>query len=405
LKRIVIWGAWYGSHNVGDQVLLLTITDILARTIGTAPGRAYSGASGEVSFTVLTDDADHVRAYTSQASRYSIQAVRSRREFPRVVNALATSDLLVFGGGVPFFEESKHLWVMATIVGLARIFRTPYMTWTVSSQDVHSALAKRLFKWVLDGAQAITYRDEHTLELFKSCGVNRPMYLAGDSGFWLEPEEDGLAIEIIAGAGQRDASRPLVALTPRTLRGPNGDAELHYNVKTPAQFEQEIDCFVAALDWLWENGYQPIFVPMNTVAPDDDRIACCIVKDRARHGQSALLIDQAIRPRLAPAIYKQCHASFVARVHGSITSMVAGCPMMMYAFAPKHAGIMEAMNLSQYSLVEANATPQSTIGLLANLVANRQSLQCSMEQRLVELRQAAMIPAQFAAEILAKAPS
>ena len=28
-KKIVIWGAWYGSRNVGDQLLLLAITDIL----------------------------------------------------------------------------------------------------------------------------------------------------------------------------------------------------------------------------------------------------------------------------------------------------------------------------------------------------------------------------------------
>ena len=27
--HIVLWGGWYGSHNIGDQLLLLTITDLI----------------------------------------------------------------------------------------------------------------------------------------------------------------------------------------------------------------------------------------------------------------------------------------------------------------------------------------------------------------------------------------
>ena len=197
-----------------------------------------------------------------------------------------------------------------------------------------------------------------------------------------------------------DPARPWVALTPRTLRSRDGEAETHYNPKTQTQFEQEIACFAAALDWLWEQGYQPVFVPMNTVAPDDDRIASRLAMEAATHGDRALLLDEEIRPRLAPALYQRCQASFVARVHGSITSMVANCPVMMYAFAPKHAGIMASMGLEAYSLAEAEATPQRTIQMLADLLANRQQVRLAMAKQLEVLRQEALIPAQLAVEIL-----
>jgi len=387
-KHIVLWGGWYGSHNVGDESLLLTVSGLLARTFG------------DVQFTVLSNDPAHVMEYTSQASSCHYEALHNRRDLLRVLTALATCDLLVFGGGAPFFETRKHLLDMAVIVGVARVFHTPYMTWTVASQIVQSKLAKRLFRWVLNGAAAITYRDQHTLELFESCGVNRPMVLAGDSGFWLEPESDQAAQETIQRAGVRDETRPLVALTPRTLRGANGDAETHYNIKSPAQFEQEIDCFAAALDWCWEEGYQPIFVPMNTVEPDDDLIAFRLVKEQAKHGQKTLSINWDLRPRLAPAIYRQCHFSFVARVHGSILSTVGGCPVMMYAFAPKHAGIMESMKLSEYCMLEAVATPARTVELLAGLAANRELLRVATAERLTELRQDGIIPAQLAAKVI-----
>jgi polysaccharide pyruvyl transferase WcaK-like protein len=387
-KHIAIWGGWYGSYNVGDQVLLLTITDVLTRTLGDAE------------FTVFTDNPDHVRTYTRLESNCSIEALHNRRQFPRVVQTLASCDLFIFGGGVPFYEERSHLLAMAILVGLARIFRTPYMMWTVSSQVVQDRQAMRLFRWVLEGAKAITYRDQHTRELFESCGVKRPMYLTADPGFWLEPREEEQAKKMIKKYGPRDETKPLVALTPRTLRSRDGDAETHYNVKTAVQFNQEINCFVAALDWLYEKGFQPIFVPMNTIAPDDDRIAAHIAIERAKYGRHSLLIDEKISPRAAPVIYRQCQLSFVARVHGGITSMIGHCPVMMYAFAPKHVGIMRAMGLERFSLPESEASPARTIEMISDLVENREQLRISIQERLELLRQEALIPARFVAQIL-----
>ena len=389
-KHVSIWGAWYGSRNVGDQALLLTIADILTCELG------------DVRFTVFTDDPAHVNSYARSESDCTINAIHSRRQLYRVAHTLAACDLLIFGGGVPFYAEREHLAAMGLLVGMARAFHTPYMTWTVSSQVVGDRLAKRLFKWVLDGASAITYRDEHTRQLFESCGVDRPMYLAGDSGFWLRAANDEAAQEVIRRSGMRYEERPLVALTPRTLRGRDGDAQKHYNIKTPEQYQQEVSCFVAALDWLWEHGYQPILAPMNTAAPDDDRIAARCIIEQSRHGSHAMLIDEEIRPRMAPAIYRQCRASFVARVHGSITSMVAQCPVMMYAFAPKHAGIMKAMDLADYSLLEETTTPAKTVGRLADLLANCDQIRGRMAERLVALRQEALIPSRLAAQILHK---
>jgi len=34
LKRIIFWGGWYGSRNIGDRLLLISITDLLQNSIG-----------------------------------------------------------------------------------------------------------------------------------------------------------------------------------------------------------------------------------------------------------------------------------------------------------------------------------------------------------------------------------
>jgi polysaccharide pyruvyl transferase WcaK-like protein len=388
-KHIVIWGGWYGSHNIGDQILLLTISDILGKTLG-----------GNVHFTVPTDNPQNVAAYTKRYSKWDIQPLHNRRQFPEIVRAISSSDLFIFGGGVPFYEQPYHVTVMALLVGIARISGTPYMTWTVSSQTIKSRFAKSIFKWVLNGASALTYRDEHTRNLFMECAPKRPAKLAADSGFCLESQDDENIWELIYPAGKPTNPRPLVGLTPRTLYGRNRDAETHYQVKTPDQSRIEIEFFSRVVDWLWEHGFQPIFIPMNTFPPDDDRIVASQVIQTARFGEHALQIKHQVPAPLPPALYRECSFSVVARVHGSITSFIGNCPPLMYAFDLKHVGIMESMHLSQYCISEDAATPQNAIELLDKLASESTLIRGGMRTRLEELRQEALVPAKLVAQIL-----
>lgn len=381
-KQVVIWGAWYGSRNVGDQLLLLAITDILNQYL-----------PSKINFTVLTDDAVWVEEYTSQESDCNIKAIQSRQNILSVINELRKCDLLIFGGGVPFFEKPFHVFVMTFLVGVVRFFSKPYLLWAVSSQKIQSKFALRVFSWVLRGTEFITYRDKATQDLFQLCGVKlEDMRQVADPGFALDLDADSKGIEILKSAGWNPDGRPLVALTPRYLRTADGEAETHYTIESPQQYQQEMECFVAANDWLWENGYQPIYIPMNTVAPDDDLIAAREIIAQAKYGEQALITDKVLRPRTVPGLYKQCQVSFVARVHGSISSMLGNCPMMMFSFAPKHSGIMELMAMEDYCLSLKLATPQHTIKLLESLISNRNTLQHNLKNRLSELQKDAIYP-------------
>ena len=268
-----------------------------------------------------------------------------------------------------------------------------------------NGLAKRVFRWILKGASAITYRDDNTRKLGEACGVEKPMYHTADSGFWLLPALEGTAEEIIHRAGKRDQGRSFIALTPHMLFFTNHEeVGKHFNPKSPEQYDQEIDCFATAVDWLWERGYQPIFVPMNTVAPDDDRIAARKVMERAKFGKCALLIDEEVKPRVAPVVFKQCSFSIVARVHGSITSAIGNCPVIMYAFAPKHEGIMKPMELDRYILMETEASPAKMIELISHMEFHREEVCSFLPERLEKLRQEGLIPFSLMIQILDRPP-
>ena len=90
----------------------------------------------------------------------------------------------------------------------------------------------------------------------------------------------------------------------------------------------------------------------------------------------------------------------VARVHGSITAMIGNCPVMMYAFAPKHAGIMKSLGLSEFALLEDQASPERAVSMLAQLLIHQDEIRRRMDDRLIELRQEALIPANLALQVL-----
>ena len=389
-KRVVLWGAWYGSKNVGDRAILLTITKMLGQALE------------HVDFIVLSANPALVYQYTKRHSNLSIEAIRPRRDLPRVVLEIARSDLLVFGGGVPFFDRHAQLIAMTVLTLVARLFRTPYFLWCVSSLPVHSRLAKIVFGWVLAGASGITYRDEFTRVLFNSCGVNDDrMTKVADSAFILENESQADAKEILQAAGWNpEAGRSLVALTPRSLRSADGEAETHYSPQTSDQYQHEIETFAAVNDWLWENGFQPIFVPMNIAAPDDDRVVSRLIMERGEFGNKSLLIEQEIHPRLAIGIYQQCRASFVSRVHGSILSMVGLCPVMMYAFDAKHRGIMQAMDCEDYVVIPAQDGSDASVLMMKSLLNMGPILRQDYKERLIKLRQSSRIPVGMITEII-----
>ena len=388
-KKIILWGGWYGSRNVGDQALLLAITDLL--------GETYPDAH----FTALTARPAHVCSYAARDSHLDIRAINTRLEFPRVVRAFTQSDLFIFGGAVPFFEYPPQVLAMAVLTALARLFRVPYFLWSVSSQRVTSRLAKRVFGWVLDGASGVTYRDEFTRRLFLDCGLpDERMSLGGDSALLMHTAPAESALDLLERAGWRMGDRPLVALTPRTLRPADGEVETHYTPKTSQQYQQEIDVYAAVLDDLWEHGFQPLFVPMNTVAPDDDREAARCIMQKARHGAQALIVDGEIPPRLAAAVYAHCRASLVSRVHGSIMSFKANCPVMMYAFDQKHIGIMTEMGLAEFIFHPETDDAARASEMLLRLLSDPQSARADLVRRLEVAAQKSLHPLLLALELL-----
>lgn len=377
-KKFVLWGGWYGSRNVGDRLLLLTITDLLWR------------AFGKCEFTILTANPGFVEEYFHPKHNLSYQIIRPKKDVFKLLYQIATCHAVILGGGAPFFDQYKQAFYVSLIAVMARIFGKPYILWCITSFEIHRKIIRTLYRKVIDGAKNATCRDKYTVAIFSSLGIKYLPEVVKDSGFSLQ-DIDYKDAGRLASKYLPDPIPPrLFGLTPRALSN-NAEARTHYNKKGAKAIQHQIDVYSIALDWLVANGYTPVFIPMNTQPLDDDRIAARQIVDSSKWGKHSIIIDEIVMPRTAPALYSFCFGSLVSRVHGSVTSFLGNCPPIMYAFEKKHVGIMESMELDQL-IFDTSNEPKAIISLLEKLERNQSVIKGNMLSNKMLLDEKAHVP-------------
>ena len=162
--KICLWGAWYGSQNVGDQAILLTIVSLLKDRI------RYS------KFIILSENAKYIEKYAAEAG-LELHALNKWRQIHKTLYALCTSDLFIIGGGVPFYDKLSHAIVCAFFVTVAKIFGCRVMTYAVATQTLQKHLTIFIYRNILENLNLVTVRDPLTLRTFQNIGVKKKLFL------------------------------------------------------------------------------------------------------------------------------------------------------------------------------------------------------------------------------------
>jgi polysaccharide pyruvyl transferase WcaK-like protein len=361
IKKFIIWGGWYGSRNIGDQLLLISISDMLFKTFNNCE------------LTILTAKPELVKEYFSIDDNSTVCIIKPRSQLLKMVSKIKSCDLFIFGGGVPFFNQIRQVLNMLVILILTKIFKKLIFLWCVSSYSINNKIARFIYRKIIDSAIEITCRDKYTKSIFTSFGTSKKLDIIPDPVFSMKNFEEEEARTLLTKYIPLFENMKLFALTPRTLRTKDFEAQTHYNIKTEDDINHQIELYSIALDWLVENGFTPIFIPMNTNPPDDDLIIFREIIEKSKHPQHAYRISEAIPPRAAPSIYSFCYGSLVSRVHGSITSFLGECPPIMYAFESKHLGVMESMGLDDL-ISRVDSDPKNIVQLLEYLIQNRHTI-------------------------------
>ena len=159
----------------------------------------------------------------------------------------------------------------------------------------------------------------------------------------------------------------------------------------PSDFREEM---AAALDKIAENGYIPVFIPMQLKADLElSRQVAAAMKYPSR------IIDREIPVREMLAIIGRSTIACGMRLHMLIFASVVNVPMAGIAYDPKIKGFMEYMNQKTYIELE-NFSKEEFSDMAMECIGNVSAIKEALEKASVQLREKAKQNACFAIDLI-----
>lgn len=369
MSKICIWGAWYESRNAGDQAILMTIAKLLSQRLS------------ELDLVVFSNQPRFTQTYMQ--SVYPIRALSHRHQLVSVLRELITCDLFIIGGGTPFYDDWFHLLAMLLLIITTRLAGKPVMTYAVSARPISSIAGKILTKLNLRLINKITVREPNALDILQRLGGDKSISLFIDPAVTIRPTNKEHILEIMNSEGIEIGEIPIVAICPHFFSTSDSYRVHHYEDLSGKLINRYHHVLAKTADWL-AFGYQVLFIPMNTEAPDDDRITIEIVKSLMENYENCKVIHNQYGPRELAGIFNNCEMVLAVRLHGSVLASSVNTPIIAISYGPKVQGYMERIGQSKFVFnlesIQINNMIQLTKQLLRNKTAIKQELTKVMEE-------------------------
>lgn len=304
---------YYGFDNAGDEALLSAITATIKRIEPSANFVVFSGYPGNT------------------ARLHGLRAVHRMNPWS-IMQELATSDLLISGGGSLFQDVTgpRSLPYYISIVALARLLRKPVIFYAQGVGPINRPFSKFLMRRIANGVDLITLRDEDSLILLKNIGVQHPPALVtADPVFTLE-----------AGAADKEAIQTLLGNSC-----PPGSKIIGVAVRQWAPLEGYQQQLAAALDRLAGKGYKILFVPLDY---PDDTIAAQRVATLMQ--QEYTLIERNLKSQEHIALMSHLELMIGMRLHALIFAASQQVPFLGISYDPKIDSFLGLFGLAPLDL-------------------------------------------------------
>ncbi len=389
--KICLWGAWYGSKNVGDQTILITITKLLRDRVK------------DSRIIVLSENAKYIEQYMAKDG-LEVQALNKWRQIHNTLYALTTADLFIIGGGVPFYDKLSHALVCAFFVFVAKVFGCRVMAYAVATQTLNNPLSRLIYKNILKRLNLVTVRDPGTLREFQGLGVKKKVILTADPGLTLTMADRTEVNRILMQEGiEESESRPLIGITTRKISSSHSYRSEHYRQLSDKDIIKFQECIAKAADFLTTLG-RVVFIPMHTVDPDDDRKMATAIINKMSHTSEVKLISKQYSPAEIMGMIARCSFLLGTRVHSIILAAASNVPFVVGAYDLKLVGIAESLNMKKYAIDFIETDFDVLISRIEQAWKERDKIKHELKQRVTELRKLVDLNAELAVKLCFKEP-
>lgn len=317
--RILVYGGWFGSGNLGDEAILQGVNKVLSKRLP------------EAEITALSTNPDQTYTQTGVKA----EKIESPRSFlknrDRYLDLFKAADVHLLTGGTPFYDYG-HLSRIIHF-GLPALNNRRVFCFGVGSKPITTLRGREITRIVLKNTAIISTRDKYSKQILQQLtgNMSKPITVTGDSALMLAP------VSVQRGSDQ-------VIFCPRRLVE---DHKLLYHQKQDTDSINRIRHMQAiAADRLTEEGYSVSFMPFHCVSPDDDREEIRIIRNLMRHRADVLP-----RPENSIAALKTIGGAALVvglRLHSIIFATMQGTPFASIDYDIKIRGFMEHMHAQEY---------------------------------------------------------
>jgi polysaccharide pyruvyl transferase WcaK-like protein len=389
--KICLWGAWYGSKNMGDQAILITITKLLRDRIS------------DSKIIVLSQNAEYIEHYMDREG-FEVQALNKWCQIHKTLHAVGTADLFIIGGGVPFYDKLSHALACAFFVFVGKVFGCRMMTYAVATLTLTSSLTRLIYKNILRRLDLVTVRDPRTLREFQGLGLRRNILLTADPGLTLMMADRTRVNMILMQEGIEELeSRPLIGITIRSLSSSLPFRREHYRQLSDEDIIRYRQCMVKVGDFLTTLG-RVVFIPMHTIDPDDDREMAKLIVSKMNFKSEISIISKQYSSTEIMGVIASCSFLLGTRIHSIIAAAASNVPFVGVAYGSKLFGITESFNMNKYTLDLIGMDSDVVISLIKEAWKERDKIKLKLDRRVTELRRLVTLNADLAAKLCFREP-
>lgn len=316
--KILVYGGWYGSGNLGDEAILQGVNKILTKKLP------------EAELTALSTDPEYTKAQTGVDAE-QIESPRSLlRNRDRYLALFQEADIHLLTGGTPFYDYG-HLSRLIHM-GLPALQRRKVACFGVGSKPITTLMGREITRVLLRNASIISTRDTISKQILQPLAGDlvKPITVTGDSALILD-----------TGEPKRDNS---ILFCPRRLI--ENHKILYHQELDKASINRIRHMQARAADQLLRDGYRVAFMPFHTVPPDDDREEIRIIKNLMRSEPETM--PRPANTTEALSVIGSASALVGLRLHSLIFSALQGTPFTSVDYDIKIRGFMEHIGAQSY---------------------------------------------------------
>lgn len=305
------------------------------------------------------------------------------------------SDIVVSCGGAFLYSKTKSKVELTIInhflqIAYALSLGKKVVIYSQSIGPFKNPVVRHIAKKILKKVDMIFVREEISSKILNSLGLSN-FKLSADSAFSLEKET--FQLENIINDEEK-----YIAITVRQWDFPGHD-------NRAVLYRNYISNIAKLIDYIIDKyNYEIIFIPQ-VIGPnkhEDDRVAFNdLIKEIKRKEKVNLkLLSYDLTPGQIKYIYTKCRALIGTRMHSNIFALSESIPVIAISYEHKTNGIMEMLNMSNFTVNINEFTFEDVKRIFQNLDLNYEAIVRELQESSKRMREMSKIPAKWISDML-----